>query len=140
MYPKKKAPNKKLGEQAMKGVMIGYEDMDGTKAYRIFIPEISKVIVTPDVTFMDFKITTTGKIADVNKLTDQLYNFETSLAEKKTQEKQRDDTTTTTEVDNNIQKPNVEIKLTPLIKTKSLDHIQNTAHYTNPLAHTSQRQ
>ena len=50
----------------MKGVMVGYGDMGGTKAYRIFVPELGKIIITPDVTFMDFKITTTIKVIERN--------------------------------------------------------------------------
>ena len=65
--------NKKIGKQAMKGIMVGYDDMDGTKAYRIYVPNLKKIVITPDVTFMDFKATT-GKIPDVSTLTDQLYN------------------------------------------------------------------
>ena len=73
MYPKGKAPSKKLGKQAMKGIMVGYDDVEGTKAYRIYVPDLKKIVITPDVTFMDFKAST-GKVPDVTTLTDQLYN------------------------------------------------------------------
>ena len=66
---RKQSPNKKIGRQDMKGIMVGYDDMDGTKAYRIYVPNLKKIVITPDVTFMDFKVIT-GKIPDV---TDQLY-------------------------------------------------------------------
>ena len=75
MYPKKKAPNGKIGPQAMKGIMVGYDDADGTKAYRIrvvYVPSFRKIVITPDVTFMDFKVKT-GKIPDVSALTESLY-------------------------------------------------------------------
>ena len=55
MYPKKKAPNKKLGAQGVEGIFVGYDDVNGTKAYRIFVPERRKVIITTDVTFLEGK-------------------------------------------------------------------------------------
>ena len=81
MYPKKKTPEGKIGEQSMNGIMVRYDDIDGTKAYRIFVPSIRKIVITSDVTFMDFK-TTTEKVPDINILTDRLYGSCTSHPEK----------------------------------------------------------
>ena len=83
MFPKKKAPDKKLGKQAMPGIMVGYEDRNGTKAYRVFVPSIKKIAISPDVTFMDFKAKITGcDNIDVTQLTDISYEHQTEQVNK----------------------------------------------------------
>ena len=92
MYPKKKAPDKKIGDQALKGIMVGYDDCDGTKAYRVYIPHLKKILVTPDVTFMDFKATT-GLTPDVEQLTDTpFYNKSRNEEHKSSQQNNQKET------------------------------------------------
>ena len=92
MYPKKKTPKKKIGAQVMKGIMVGYDDPNGTKAYRIYVPSIKKIVITPDVTFMDFKVTT-GKIPDVNTLIDDLHSTPVDNSEPKEESQRCEDNT-----------------------------------------------
>ena len=54
--PKKKLPG--IGSHGLKGIMLGYDDDDGTKAYRIYIPSKRVIAVSPHVTFMDYKAKT----------------------------------------------------------------------------------
>ena len=80
MFPKKKAPMKKqLGSQGLRDIMVGYDDPNGTKkAFRIFAPSIRKIVISPDVTFMDFKKAKTGCTPDVTTLTERTYNEDTN--------------------------------------------------------------
>lgn len=103
MYPKKEAPDNNIGEQAIKGIMVGYDDMDGTKTYRIYIPSLRKILVAPDVTFVDFKVTT-GTIPDVTTLTDQLFNEKSTTDENKNKNKNKPHTQTNPSPDVNNQR------------------------------------
>lgn len=46
--------------------------MEQRRTYRIYIPSIKQIIVTPDIIFMDFTVIT-GKIPNVNIRTDGLH-------------------------------------------------------------------
>ena len=86
MYPKRKAPNGKLGKQAMKGFLVGYDDVDGTKAYRVLVGR--KIIISPDVTFLD-RIDKGTLMPDVSRLEDAGKHQQTQDAED--QHKQQQD-------------------------------------------------
>ena len=53
MYPKKKAPNKKIDSQSVGGVFVGYDDPDGTKTYRVYILATETIAISNDCTFLD---------------------------------------------------------------------------------------
>ena len=100
MYPKKKAPLKKLGDQGIEGIFVGYDDADGTMQYRVYVPTKNKIYKAPDVTFMD-EVPGTGTTPDVEKIVGtpgSLSNDEAAEdmqdAEAKTQHKNDNDTMT----------------------------------------------
>ena len=73
MYAKRKvgssAPNKKLGAQAMYGMMCGYnEDINVIDEYRIYVPELRKIVTSPEVTPLNHMIRTTNPAPDVSLL------------------------------------------------------------------------
>lgn len=52
MYAKGKAPSKISGK-ALPGVFLGYADDSGTKAYKVYVKSIRRVVISSDVTFLD---------------------------------------------------------------------------------------
>ena len=67
LYPKGKAPNKKIGDQGIDGKFVGYDEAEGTQAYRVLIPKRNKIMITPDVEFLD-SMEDTGETPDTESL------------------------------------------------------------------------
>ena len=65
MYAKGKTPNK-IGGKALPGVFLGYADDSGTKAYKVYVKSIRRVVVSPDVTFLDTPSSTNGNPISAN--------------------------------------------------------------------------
>lgn len=69
MYAKGKTPNK-IGGKALPGVFLGYADDSGTKAYKVYVKSIRRVVISPDVTFLDTPTSTNGSTPDVSEMKD----------------------------------------------------------------------
>ena len=68
MYAKNRAPNGKIGKQALSGRMVGYDDDEGTKAYRVYVPVLRKIVISADVTFLDATSNNNGLAYDVEAM------------------------------------------------------------------------
>ena len=73
MYKKAKvgstAPDKKLGAQAMYGMMCGYnEDINGVDEYRVYVPALRRIVCSPEVTPLNHMIRTSNPAPDVSQL------------------------------------------------------------------------
>ena len=64
MYAKGKAPSKIAGK-ALPGTFLGYADDSGTKAYKVYVKSIRRVVLSSDVTFLDTPSSTGGAAPDV---------------------------------------------------------------------------
>ena len=58
----------KLQPRGVPGIMMGYEDALGTKAWRIWVPSLHKIIVTRDAVFMGRMYSTSAPPPDVSLL------------------------------------------------------------------------
>ena len=67
MYPKKKTPKGKIENQARRGFLVGYDHVDGTKAYRVLSK--NEIVISPHVEFLD-KIDKGVLMPDVELLQD----------------------------------------------------------------------
>ena len=66
---KKKVPGKKLAIRAMPGFLVGYDNQDGTKAYRVLIEQTRTIMITPHCTFFS-RIATGGVMPNVHLMQD----------------------------------------------------------------------
>lgn len=53
MFPKKKKKERRLSTLSIKGILIGYDEADGTRGYRVMSDRTGRVFVSPDVEFLD---------------------------------------------------------------------------------------
>ena len=52
----------------MEGRLLGYDDTEGSKGYVVLIPDLKKVVVSADVTFMNEGTSRSGLLPDVQDL------------------------------------------------------------------------
>ena len=95
-YHKGKAPKKKLGKQAIIGRLVGYDDQNGTKGFRILDPKQNKIVTSDDVEFMDDGKTKTGQLPDVSLLQE---NEEVTVRGIEVKDKISEETTEEIEID-----------------------------------------